>query len=154
MRAGQKTRFARKLRRSITDAEREIWHHLRNRSLMGCKFRRQHPVGRHVVDFACLERRLVVELDGGQHAGRLPEDAARTKAIETMGFRILRFWNNDVFEQQEAVLAVIHDALQRCAAHPNLPPRAREGDRQAIQAVEERPRQPVLSVDNADAGKP
>jgi hypothetical protein len=82
MREGRKTGFARHLRRTMTDAERSIWHHLRNRAFMGCKFRRQHPIGAYVVDFVCLERRLVVELDGGQHAGDAG-DEGRDKACTT-----------------------------------------------------------------------
>ena len=116
MRAGQKIGFARRLRGAMTDAEREIWHHLRNRALMGCKFRRQHPVGPYIVDFACLERRLVVELDGGQH--QEASDAARTRLLSGHGFRVLRFWNNDVFERQDAVLAAIFDALSDTHAGP------------------------------------
>ncbi len=126
MREGQKTGFARILRRQSTDAEREIWHHLRNRALIGCKFRRQHPIGRYIVDFACIERRLVVELDGGQH-GDGPEDASRTRGIEAFGCRVLRFWNNDVFDQQEAVLSMILDALQSRTITPTPLPRAGEG---------------------------
>ena len=118
MRTGQKIGFARRLRGAMTDAEREIWHHLRNRALMGCKFRRQHPVGPYIVDFACLERRLVVELDGGQH--QEASDAARTRLLSGHGFRVLRFWNNDVFERQDAVLAAIFDALSD--THPGTGP--------------------------------
>src|SRR3546814_13485078 len=92
----------------MTDAEREIWHHLRNRALMGHKFRRQYPVGPYIVDFACPARRLVVELDGGQHDEAV--DAARTRYLERCGHRILRFWNNDIFERQDTVLAVIFAA--------------------------------------------
>ncbi len=111
MRDGQKTGFARHLRRTMTDAEHEIWHHLRNRSLMGYKFRRQYPIGPYIVDFACPERRLVVELDGGQHDE--PTDAERTWHLEAAGFGVLRFWNNDVFVRQDAVLAQIFAALRR-----------------------------------------
>jgi very-short-patch-repair endonuclease len=114
MREGRKTRLARQLRSRMTDAERELWHHLRNRSFMRHKFRRQHPIGPYVVDFVCLRSRLVVELDGGQHACSA-NDAIRADFLERHGYRILRFWNNDVFEQQEAVLAVIFEALQSCA---------------------------------------
>lgn len=126
MREDQKTGFARQLRRQSTDAEREIWHYLRNRALIGCKFRRQHPIGRYIVDFACIERRLVVELDGGQH-GDGPEDAGRMRGIEAFGYRVLRFWNNDVFERQEAVLSMIFDALHSRALTPTSLPRAGEG---------------------------
>jgi very-short-patch-repair endonuclease len=110
MREGRKLQLARHLRRTMTDAEREIWHHLRNRALVGCKFRRQHPIGPYVVDFICLEAKLVVELDGGQHANSAG-DMLRSRFLESHGYRMLRFWNNDVFAQQDAVLAMIHQHL-------------------------------------------
>jgi very-short-patch-repair endonuclease len=81
-------------------------------------FRRQHPVGPYIVDFACLERRLVVELDGGQH--QEASDAVRARHLRGHGFRVLRFWNNDVFERQDAVLAAIFDALSD--THPGPGP--------------------------------
>jgi very-short-patch-repair endonuclease len=109
MREGQKTQFARHLRRMMTHAEASLWYHLRNRTLMGCKFRRQHPMGPYIVDFACLEKKLVIELDGSQHGGA--EDASRTQNIEAMGYRVLRFWNNDTLVQQQVVLAVILEAV-------------------------------------------
>ena len=111
MRERQKTRFARQLRRQMTDAEASLWHHLRNRALMGCKFRRQHPIGPYIVDFACIERKLVIELDGGQHADNA-SDLARTRWIQANGYRVLRFWNNDALRQQQVVLAVILEALE------------------------------------------
>ena len=110
MREKQKTQFARHLRRTMTDAEISLWHHLRNRAFMGYKFRRQHPLGRYIVDFACIGKRLVVELDGGQQVND-PADAARTRWIEANGYRVLRFWNNDALVQQQVVLAVIFEAL-------------------------------------------
>lgn len=125
MRNGHKTGFARHLRRNMTDAEREIWHHLRNRAFMGYKFRRQHPVGPYIVDFACPARRLVVELDGGQHDEAA--DAARTRYLERCGHRVLRFWNNDVFERQDTVLAVIFDALERAPSPQPLTRRRERG---------------------------
>ena len=109
MREGRKTGFVRHLRRTMTDAERSIWHHLRNRAFMGCKFRRQHAIGAYVVDFVCLERRLVVELDGGQHADDIDEN--RDKALQDMGFRVLRFWDNAALADQQTVLAAIFEAL-------------------------------------------
>ena len=115
MRERQKTRFARQLRRQMTDAEASLWHHLRNRTLMGCKFRRQHPIGPYIVDFACIERKLVVELDGGQHVDNL-DDSARTRWIQANGYRVLRFWNNDALRQQQVVLAVILEVLESAGA--------------------------------------
>ena len=110
MRTGQKKDFARRLRGGLTDAEQTLWHHLRNRALMGRKFRRQHPVGPYITDFACVESRLIVELDGSQHLSD-PGDIARTSQIELHGYRVLRFWDNDALTNTEAVLAVIYDAL-------------------------------------------
>jgi primosomal protein N' (replication factor Y) len=125
MRAGQKTSFAKQLRCRMTDAERSLWHHLRNRAFMGYKFRRQHPIGPYIVDFACLELKLVVELDGGQHADS--SAAGRTGYLQVRGYAILRFWNNDVFEGQDAVLAAIFDALNSRALTPTPLPQAGEG---------------------------
>ncbi|KRD34158.1 hypothetical protein ASE35_10505 [Lysobacter sp. Root916] len=110
MRPGQKRNDARRLRRSMTDAECRLWFHLRNRALMGCKFHRQHPIGPYVADFACIERGLIVEADGGQHADS-GADRARTRFLASRGYRVLRFWNNDVLARTEAVLEQIHAAV-------------------------------------------
>jgi very-short-patch-repair endonuclease len=99
MRLKSETRsFARHLRRNQTDAERRIWRHLRGRRLMGLRFRRQHPIGPYFADFVCLELRLVVELDGGQHADPcgLERDRVRTAALEERGYEVIRLWDNDV----------------------------------------------------------
>ncbi|MCD9027027.1 DUF559 domain-containing protein [Luteimonas sp. BDR2-5] len=109
MRDRAKLQFARSLRREMTDAERLLWYHLRNRQLMGVKFRRQHPVGPFVVDFLSLEARLVVEVDGSQHSAGV--DAGRTRFLERRGFRMLRLWNHDVLVRTEQVLEAIHAAL-------------------------------------------
>jgi len=114
MRPAQKRDCARRLRRSMTDAEHRLWFHLCNRALMGCKFRRQHPVGPYVADFACIERRVVVEVDGGQHADS-GADPGRTRFLAACGYRVLRFWNNDVLARSDAVLEQIHAALSRAA---------------------------------------
>ena len=102
MRRFAKTHFARQLRRDMTDAERRLWQRLRMRQLMGARFRRQHPLGPYIVDFACLAERLVVELDGGQHFESL-YDRRRDSAIAAMGFHVLRFWNNDVSRDLDGV---------------------------------------------------
>jgi very-short-patch-repair endonuclease len=101
--------FARHLRRSQTDAERRMWRHLRSRRLLGLRFRRQHPIGPYFADFACLELRLVVELDGGQHADTRSQehDRARTAALEERGYTVIRIWDNDVLRDTQAVLATI-----------------------------------------------
>jgi very-short-patch-repair endonuclease len=104
--------IARKLRREQTNAERLLWSRLRNRLLCGWKFRRQVPVDHYVVDFLCADARLVVELDGGQHADRLAYDAERTAVLESFGYFVLRFWNQDVYDNLEGVLTEILDALE------------------------------------------
>ena len=117
---------ARRLRRNSTDAERALWARLRNRSLAGHKFRWQHPIGPYVVDFVCILRKLVIELDGGQHAQNLGGDVSRTKWLERQGYRVLRFWNNEVLQNIEGVLEAIRTALE-AAPHPNpLPDGERE----------------------------
>ena len=122
MREGRKLGFARKLRRCQTDAERSLWHHLRTRTLMGCKFRRQHPIGPYVVDFLYVEASLVIELDGGQHHASV-SDQARTSFLDRHGYRVLRFWNNDALMQTDAVLAVVHEALSAASRpHPHPSP--------------------------------
>ncbi|HIC81777.1 MAG TPA: endonuclease domain-containing protein [Kiloniellaceae bacterium] len=103
---------ARRLRRNETEAERRLWAALRNRQLAGHKFRRQVPLGRFVVDFACYDEKLVVELDGGQHADHAQEDEARTAWLEARGFRVLRFWNSEVLENMEGVLERIVEVLE------------------------------------------
>ena len=103
---------ARALRKSQTGAEAILWSQLRNRRMSGRKFRRQVPLLGYVMDFASLDARLIVELDGGQHAERLEADAVRTRALEAAGFIVLRFWNADVFTDLDGVLATIHAALE------------------------------------------
>jgi len=95
---------ARKLRNTPTDAERHLWHQLRKRNLDGLKFRRQHPIAGYIADFACIEARVAIELDGGQHADAVRYDEHRTRRIEAKGYRVLRFWNHDVMTSREAVL--------------------------------------------------
>lgn len=105
-------RRARTLRNQSTDAERHLWRHLRHRQINGYRFRRQVPIADYIADFACLEARLVVELDGAQHQERRIHDEVRDHRIETQGFRILRFWDNEVFRETEAVLERILQALE------------------------------------------
>ena len=115
---------ARGLRRDMTDAEHSLWHQLRNRRLCGWKFRRQHEIDRYIVDFVCTEADLIVELDGAE---RMALDADRTRRLEAMGYRVLRFWNNDVLTNNEAVLGVILEAVASAAPHPDPLP---EGERE------------------------
>ncbi|MDR6234193.1 endonuclease domain-containing protein [Pseudomonas oryzihabitans] len=101
---------ARSLRRNQTDAERALWQHLRGKRFQGFKFRRQHPYGRYILDFVCLEARLVIELDGGQHQGSVA-DRTRDAWLGAQGFQTLRFWNHDVLNQPEAMLERLFAAL-------------------------------------------
>jgi very-short-patch-repair endonuclease len=118
---------ARKLRREQTDAERTLWFRLRDRRLGGLKFPRQVPVGRYVVDFCCESARLIVELDGGQHAERSAEDAKRTADLDAYGFLALRFWNVDVLSNLDGVLETIVAAASQEPPHPSpLPNGERE----------------------------
>jgi len=105
------TSRARLLRRNLTDAERKLWTRLRRNQLDGHYFRRQVPVGRFIVDFLCKERRLVVEVDGGQHAVRHAADASRSQVLRRHGYRVIRFWNNEVLENIDGVLETIRAEL-------------------------------------------
>ena len=100
----------RRLRRSMTDAEQKLWGHLRNGAL-GVKFRRQMAIGKFIADFASLEAKLVVEVDGGQHASAAQRDDERAAALAARGFLVLRFWNNDVLRNIDGVLADIARTL-------------------------------------------
>ncbi|MFT3878943.1 MAG: endonuclease domain-containing protein [Gemmatales bacterium] len=108
---------AKALRSTMTDTEQFVWYHLRARRFQGYKFRRQVPIGRFVVDFICFESKLIVELDGGQHAEQQPYDEARTQYLEQSGYRVLRFWNHDVLKDWEVVEEVIWRALQASDLH-------------------------------------
>lgn len=108
MRDDEKTtiRRARQLRRTMTRAEIILWQHLRKRQLAGHRFRRQVPVGPYIADFACVERRLIVEVDGETHSrrGEVDHDAGRTAFLEAKGWHVHRVWNNDVYDNLEGVL--------------------------------------------------
>jgi very-short-patch-repair endonuclease len=97
---------ARSLRRATTPAESKLWNKLRNRQLGGFKFTRQEPTGSYYVDFVCRERRLIVEVDGGQHADR-PADQQRDSELIALGYRVIRFWNNDVIENIDGVFQAL-----------------------------------------------
>ncbi len=107
------TERVRALRKNPTEAERTLWRHLRLRQLDGHKFRRQQPLGSYIVDFVCLEKRLIVELDGGQHAQQAASDVERTAWLEAQGFRVIRFWNHEVLNEIEVVKEAIREALLR-----------------------------------------
>jgi len=117
------------LRTHPTDAEHALWQHLRARQLEGFKFRRQHPIGAFIADFACLEAGLVIELDGGQHfePQGLHGDARRTAQLEEAGFTVLRFDNFQMLRETDAVLVAIRAWLLRHHPHPNPLPQAGEG---------------------------
>ncbi|WP_194727015.1 endonuclease domain-containing protein [Noviherbaspirillum malthae] len=104
-------RFAREMRTGMTDAEALMWKLLRNRRVADAKFRRQHPMGRFILDFYCDEKKLAVEIDGGQHADAVDYDQARDAWLRQSGVRVLRFWNNQVLTETEAVMEVIYAAL-------------------------------------------
>jgi very-short-patch-repair endonuclease len=127
-RAGVRVR-SRQLRSESTDAEKLLWSRLRNRQMVGYKFRRQHPVAGYFADFACVEVQLIVELDGGQHG--LSEERARDDrrgaSLATEGFTVMRFWNHEVLTQTEAVLQAILNFLEGKNPHPDPLPRAGEG---------------------------
>ncbi|RZB30047.1 MAG: hypothetical protein SRB1_02327 [Desulfobacteraceae bacterium Eth-SRB1] len=123
--------LAKKLRKNMTDAERLLWRHLRNRELGGYKFRRQRPVGSYIVDFVCLEKKLVIEVDGGRHAGQMELDAKRSGYLKEKGYMVMRFWNNEVLKETESVLTVILSSLDGNVApsypHPPHPGPLPEG---------------------------
>jgi len=95
----------------MTEVERLLWQALRYKQLNGHRFRRQHPIGRYFADFACIDQKLVIELDGGQHQDQISYDGQRTASIESQGWRVLRFWNNDVLNNLDGVLITIAEAL-------------------------------------------
>jgi very-short-patch-repair endonuclease len=103
-------RHAKALRNSMTEAERRLWYRLRAHRFGGYKFKRQVPIGPYVVDFACLGRRLVVELDGGQHADSA-KDLERDDYLQSKGFRVLRFWNDDALRNTDSVVGRVLGAL-------------------------------------------
>lgn len=103
--------LARALRHKPTNAERKLWYLLRGKRLGGYKFRRQFPIGPYIADFCCWEKRLIVELDGGQHSEQADKDWQRTRYLNSQGFRVLRFWDNEVLTQTIAVLEKILEVL-------------------------------------------
>ena len=103
---------SRRLRTGQTDAERMLWRQLRLKQFAGFKFRRQHPVGKYIVDFACIEAGLCIELDGSQHAKERSYDEERSRFLSSRGFRTLRFWDNEVLTQIDSVKQAIWNALQ------------------------------------------
>jgi very-short-patch-repair endonuclease len=116
-----KSNLAKVLRRRQTDAEEKVWAVLRSRQFIDLKFRRQHPVGDYIVDFVCLDEKLIIEIDGGQHNEKqmIDKDEARQKWLEGEGFRVIRFWNNDVMENLEGVMSRLIELIEE-RRHPHL----------------------------------
>jgi len=109
----------------MTDAERALWRVLRDKQLEGRKFRRQYPIAGYVVDFVCIEAGLVIELDGGQHAEQVAYDTRRTEGLRMAGYRVVRFWNNEVLENMDGVQEALRLVLLQ--PHPNPPLQGRGG---------------------------
>jgi very-short-patch-repair endonuclease len=113
------TPLAKELRKNQTDAEKLLWRHLRSKQLSGLRFRRQHPIGNYIVDFVCLEKMLIIEVDGIHHAGE-ENDRKRDAWLQKEGFTVLRFWNNNVLMNLNGVMEVI---FQNCTSpSPQSPP--------------------------------
>ena len=104
---------ARRLRQRSTEAERKLWGQLRDRRFQGYKFRRQVPIDRFVVDFLCADLKLIIEVDGGQHAEQVGRDTERTRILESLGYLVVRFWNNDVLANLEGLLESVACTLQQ-----------------------------------------
>jgi very-short-patch-repair endonuclease len=120
----RRTDRSRSLRRDQTDVERKLWNRLNNRQIAGCKFVREEPIGPYFADFACRERKLVVELDGSQHAEN-PRDMVRDAYLTAQGYRVLRFWNGDVNAALTSVLDTIYAALEESPSpREQIPPPA------------------------------
>ena len=103
---------AKRLRKDMTLAERSLWFNLRGNRL-GVKFKRQVPIGSYIVDFICMERRLIIEVDGGQHQVNQDYDKMRTAYLNSIGFKVLRFWNNQVLQELRVVMTCIHHHLKQ-----------------------------------------
>ena len=101
------TKHARSLRKNSTKAESLLWSRIRSRQMEGIKFRRQQPIENYIVDFVSFEKRIIIELDGGQHAEQQKKDKLRDKRLTEDGYKVLRFWNNDVLENINAILEII-----------------------------------------------
>ncbi len=117
--------IAKNLRKRLTNTERLLWSRLRAKQIEGCKFRRQTPIGKYIVGFVCHEQRVIVEVDGGQHSENEEEDKTRDKWLGEQGYKILRFWNNEVLTNMEGVLEAIRNS---CKSRPPFNPLpSREG---------------------------
>ena len=130
MSAAPLKKFSRRMRKEPTDAEKKLWQQLRMKQLGGLKFRRQVPVDHFIADFVCFEKRIIVELDGGQHCEN-QQDTERTEILKSKGFHVLRFWNNEVLYNIGGVLAEIMNIVN---PHPCPPPQG-EGEEEIASHV-------------------
>ena len=128
-------RWAKEMRNEMTDAEALLWKLLRNRRLASAKFRRQHPVGRYILDFYCDEKKLAIELDGGQHQEAAQYDSRRSEWLHAHGIAVLRFWNNEVLMETETVMETIYrvltTSLRSTALTPSPSPACGRGEHSA-----------------------
>ncbi len=110
---------ARELRKNMTDAEKKIWQSIRKRQILGNKFRKQVPIGPYIADFVCFEKKMIVEIDGGQHKAQEGYDQKRTEFFQSRGFQVIRFWNNDVLTNIEGVTKRLYACLGCPPDHPH-----------------------------------
>jgi very-short-patch-repair endonuclease len=149
-----RTLIARRLRRGATTAEKQLWRALRTQYPLW-KFRRQHPIGRRIVDFACPAGKLAIELDGAQHAKQQEEDAARSAELAASGYRVIRFWNNEVVENVAGVLQVIMMVLEEGRPTSPIPsaPDGAKGDNASGESDGCMPRGPVPTMTGEHKGE-
>lgn len=124
------SKTAKELRKRATEAEQHLWRHLKARQLEGLKFRRQEQIGRFIVDFVCYETEIVVEVDGGQHSNEKIKDNERTDWLNSQGFEVLRFWNNEVLTNIEGVIEAIRKHCLRTRISTPLPDPLPQGERE------------------------
>jgi len=128
---------ARDLRRNMTDAENRMWYYLRNRRLGGYKFVREHIIGHYIADFVCREKKLVIEVDGGQHMDAVEYDRLRTNDLEDCGYRVLRVWNDEVFKNIHGVMDSILNLLNSSPIQtPSSPTLLPQGRREQISPID------------------
>ncbi len=113
---------ARRLRRNMTDSENRMWYYLRNRRLGGYKFVREYVIGKYIADFVCREKKLILEIDGGQHMEAIEYDLRVTKYLESRGYRVLRIWNHDVFKNMQGVMDSVLNLLESVLTPTTLIP--------------------------------
>ncbi len=121
---------AQSLRKRMTEVEKTLWYYLRDRRFEGLKFRRQYPLGKFIVDFICVEKKLIIELDGGQHAINANRDLMRDIWLGEQGYHVVRFWNNEVIENLNGVLETLHSYLNN--PHPNPLPNREKGKQKLV----------------------